>query len=64
MSWFVSLTLKNGDIIHVRPDMVKAVYAKSPTITNIVVDGHDFDVQGTVPEILRAVEYSIHPEQY
>ena len=63
MSWFVQLTMKNGDPIHVRPDMVKAVYDKSPGVVNIVVDGHDFDVLGTVEEILGAVEYHVQPEE-
>lgn len=64
MSWFVPLTLKNGEIIHVRPEMVKAVYLKTPGVVNIVVDGHDFDVQGTVVEILGKVEYHMTPEEY
>lgn len=64
MSWFVALTLKSGETIHVRPDMVKAVYQKAGGEVNIVVDGHDFDIIGTVPDILRAVEYSVQPEQY
>lgn len=61
MSWFVELTLRNGEKIHVRPEMVKAVRAKTPGVTNIVVDGHDFDVSGTVTEVLSAVEYHMQP---
>jgi hypothetical protein len=43
--------------------MVKAVYAKPSGSTNIVVDGHDYDVDGTVQEILDAVEYHMNPEE-
>lgn len=63
MSWFVQLTLKTGEVIHLRPEHVKAVYAKNSTTVNIVVDGHDFDVDGTPDDILDAVEYHMHPEE-
>ena len=62
MSWFVKLPLKSGGDIHVRPDMVKAVYQKPNGDTNIVVDGHDFVVDPTVAEVMMAVEYNIEAE--
>lgn len=63
MSWFVPLTMKTGTVIHVRPEMVKAVYLKPSGNVNIVVDGHDFDVDGTIDEILDAVQYHMVPEE-
>ena len=59
MSWFVKLALKSGGDIHVRPDMVKAVYQKPNGDTNIVVDGHDFVVTPAVEDVMKAVEYNV-----
>lgn len=63
MSWFVKLPLETGGDIHVRPEMVKAVYQKPNGRTDIVVDGHDFEVSLTVLEVMRAVEYNIQSEE-
>lgn len=63
MSWFVKLALQTGGDIHVRPDMVKAVYMKPSGRTNIVVDGHDFEVVPSVEDVMRAVEYNMQPEE-
>lgn len=65
MSWFVELQMREGGTIHVRPEMVKAVYAvKRGTWvgTNVVVDGHDFDIEGTPEEVMNAVQFDIHAE--
>lgn len=63
MSWFVKLPLHSGGDIHVRPEMVKAVYQKPSGRTNIVVDGHDFEVVPSVVETMKAVEYYMQPEE-
>lgn len=63
MGWFVKLALKTGGDIHVRPDMVKAVYQKPNGNTNIVVDGHDFEVLHSVADVMMAVEYKIEAEE-
>lgn len=65
MSWFVRLELEKGGYIHVRPEMVKAIYdvkVGPPPVSNIVVDGHDFEVIGASADIMTAVEWDMHPE--
>ena len=62
MSWFIKLPLESGGDIHVRSEMVKAVYMKPNGDTNIVVDGHDFVVLLSVEDVMKAVEFNIQAE--
>jgi hypothetical protein len=62
MSWFVRLDLVKGGVIYVRPEMVKAVYDIKPDNSNVVVDGHDFEVVGDSHAIMAKVEFHIEPE--